>query len=316
VTVPWNARRRRRARWLIVALAVGPPVAALVSFFIVPSQPDDVLLSRPVRGREEAVRIHGVFRNLDAASGAVALHLTFAPEGDLAGPNGPREDLRMLIFGVSSNNSMEFPARTAMQPLTLTVPLTGSRVTRYPFDRYRADLVIAVGDSRGNGVPVVLELSANLNDFRASSTTSPRTARSDGVGFTATFRRNGATLVWSGTLTLLFWSLAAGALGIGWMVFAHNQAVPMWAWGYLAGVLFAEPNLRDGLPGNPPLGSLLDWGAFYWSVAVTGAVLVLFLGSWFQRQRRSVVEAERAVDAATSRATGQVPAVDPERPPG
>jgi hypothetical protein len=308
MTVVWNDRRRRRARWLIVLLAVGPPIAALVSFFIVPSQPDDVLLSRPVKGEEEALRVKGSFRNLDAANGTVTLNLTFSPEGDLAGANGPREELKLLIFGASENSSTVFEADETMQPLRVTVPLSGSRVTRYPFDRYRTSLIIAVGTSEGDGIPVILDLSANLNDFRADAHTTARSASSAAVEVTADFRRNGAVLLWSGTLTVLFWSLAAGALGIGWLVVAHNQAVPMWSWGYLAGVLFALPNLRSGLPGSPPFGSLVDWGAFYWSVAVTGAVLVLFLAIWFQRQRHAMAEAARATEAVRER-TGQVPAV-------
>ena len=219
----------------------------------------------------------------------------------------------MLIFGAESNNSVTFVRGASMQPVSVTVPLTGSRVTRYPFDRYRTQLIIAVGTTDGDGIPVVLELSANLNDFRSNAETSPRSARTEAVELTASFHRNGAVLLWSGTLTVLFWSLAAGALGIGWLVLAHNQAVPMWSWGYLAGVLFALPNLRNGLPGSPPFGSLVDWGAFYWSVAVTGAVLVLFLAVWFQRQRHAMREAARAAETAAHR-TGQVPVVEAEEP--
>lgn len=142
----------------------------------------------------------------------------------------------------------------------------------------------------------MLDLSANLNDFRASSRTSAESAQSEGVDVTATFQRNGAVLIWTGTLALLFWALAAGAVMIGWIVLAHNQAVPIWS--YLAGVLFALPNLRNGLPGSPPFGSLVDWGAFYWSVGVTGSVLVALLATWFQRQRHSIAEAARAAEAA------------------
>lgn len=311
MTAAWNERRRRRARWLIVVLAIAPPIAAAISFFIVPAQPDDVLLSRPVADPDEAVHVRGVFRNLDAATGRITLNLSFALEGDIAGPNGPREDLRMLVFGAESNSSVLFEADTSMQPVSLSVPLTGSRVTRYPFDRYNTQLIIAVGDDDGNAIPVVLEIAANLNDFRATSETSPRSARTEGVEFTANFHRNGAVLLWSGTLTVLFWALAAGALGVGWLVLAHGQAVPMWSWGYLAGVLFALPNLRNGLPGSPPFGSLIDWAAFYWSVAVTGAVLVVFLAVWFLRQRHAMREAARAAESAGHR-TGQVPVVEAE----
>src|SRR5690606_29439341 len=74
MTAAWNERRRRRARWLIVVLAIAPPIAAAISFFIVPAQPDDVLLSRPVADPDEAVHVRGVFRNLDAATGRITLN--------------------------------------------------------------------------------------------------------------------------------------------------------------------------------------------------------------------------------------------------
>lgn len=299
MTTAWTAQRRRRARWFLVALVVGVLAVTAVSFFlIVPTRPDDVLLARPVEGRDQSLEIQGVFRNLDAASATVSLNLSFQPAGELAGPSGPSTDLSVLVLGASTNSSLSFTEADPMRPVTVSVPLTGSRVTRYPFDKYRTRLVIAAGTADGEAIPVVLNLSANLNDFRASSRTSAESADTEGVDVTATFQRNGAVLIWAGTLGLLFWTLAAGAVMIGWIVIAHNQAVPIWSWAYLAGVLFALPNLRNGLPGTPPFGSLVDWGAFYWSVAVTGSVLFALLTTWFQRQRHAIAEATRAAEAA------------------
>ena len=73
--------------------------------------------------------------------------------------------------------------------------------------------------------------------------------------------------------------LAAGSVSVVWHVVVEGSPIPFWAWGFMAGVLFALPPLRNGLPGSPPLGSLVDWAAFYWAILVVGRVQQLPSGA-------------------------------------
>ena len=44
--------------------------------------------------------------------------------------------------------------------------------------------------------------------------------------------------------------------------------------GFLAALLFAFPTVRNNLPGNPPIGSLNDFLAFFWTEGIVALALV------------------------------------------
>jgi len=270
----------------------------VTSLFIVPNEPDDLVVKRDVQAETDDIAVIGTLRNFNATAAVVDLRLIFSPSPGLVEDDGSlKSEIDIVIFGDSDNSVTAFTAGRSMRPLDVTIALTGSRVTRYPFDNYTAPrLVIAAGAPSVTGgsvggskaIPLTFELKANLTDFRASAEFLSDATKDPGVAISLSFRRNGAVLLWSLILTLLFWSFAAGALMLGWIILAHAQPIPVWAWAFLAGILFALPNLRGGLPGSPPFGSLVDWASFYWSVTITGVVLISMLITWFTRQRRSI----------------------------
>ena len=298
MTGPWSPTRRRRARYFILFLIVGPFLATVTSLFIVPNEPDDLVVKRDIQAEADNIAVTGTLRNFNATAAVVDLRLTFNPSPGLVEDDGTlKQEIDIVIFGDADNSVTAFSKGRTMRPLDVEIPLTGSRVTRYPFDNYNAPrVVIAAGapslsDSTVGGsaaVPLTFELKANLADFRSSAAFLSDATKDPGVAISLAFRRNGAVLLWSLILTLLFWAFAAGALMLGWIILAHAQPIPIWSWAFLAGILFALPNLRGGLPGSPPFGSLVDWASFYWSVTITGTVLISILITWFTRQRRSI----------------------------
>ena len=46
---------------------------------------------------------------------------------------------------------------------------------------------------------------------------------------------------------------------------------------FLAALLFAFPTVRNNLPGNPPIGSLNDFLAFFWTEGIVALALVALL---------------------------------------
>jgi len=284
VSEPWSPKRRKRARWLLVVLGAGPILATVVSLVIVPNSPEDTI-TRSTSATNRALEITAVLRNLDAYRGEVTLRLQFQPIGTLAGPRGLVTPVRVVVLGATEGGQYDFAADTQMPSVQLTLPLTGSRVTRYPLDHYDTKVAVVAATSDDVPVPISVTITANLNDFATRAALQRASVRSNSFGATFSFRRNAASLVWSAILILIFWLVAAGAAMLTWMVIVDNFPIPIWVWAFLTGILFALPTLRNGLPGSPPYGSLLDWAAFYWGVTVVAASLVTLMTTWFRRQR-------------------------------
>ena len=52
---------------------------------------------------------------------------------------------------------------------------------------------------------------------------------------------------------------------------------------FLAALLFAFPTVRNNLPGNPPIGSLNDFLAFFWTEGIVALALIAILVTWCVR---------------------------------
>ena len=107
----------------------------------------------------------------------------------------------------------------------------------------------------------------------------------------ATFdaRRATTTVVYVVWIMILMYGLAISGVLLLWAVVIRRLEVPIWAFGLFVGVLFALPPLRLALPGNPPLGVLVDYVSFYWAVTIVGITL-LWLVAVGIRQHRATAE--------------------------
>ena len=283
---PWSPPLRRRARWFIAALFAGPVLATVTALLVVPHNPETQLGSAPHITRTESIDVSALVRNLDAVRGEVTVLLNFAPNGTLNDNGRLTRPVSVLVGLVNSDPVVNFPAGQPMASVERTLTLAGTRVVRYPLDRYTSKLIVIGGDEAGDSIPVNLAVRGNFNDFVSQVTNRPRRTSDQLAEVDLSYRRNTAVKLWAGLLTLLFWLLAAGSVSVVWHVVVEGSPIPFWAWGFMAGVLFALPPLRNGLPGSPRLGSLVDWAAFYWAILVVGGSLVGLLVLWNIRLRR------------------------------
>ena len=63
---------------------------------------------------------------------------------------------------------------------------------------------------------------------------------------------------------------------------------------FLAALLFAFPTVRNNLPGNPPIGSLNDFLAFFWTEGIVALALVALLIAFCVRRLPGTSAAGRA----------------------
>jgi hypothetical protein len=92
------------------------------------------------------------------------------------------------------------------------------------------------------------------------------------------------------------WTIALGCAGMMWWVVVFHAEIPFWCFALFASVLFALPTLRNGLPGRPRYGVLVDWAAFYWAIAIVALGLTLALIVWNVAAHRTVLGSRRPGD--------------------
>lgn len=279
----WPARRRRWAKITALILVLVPVAAVITTIRLVGTSPEDQLA---VTGQQtdSSLVVRAVARNVDPVRGEITARLTFAPMGDLAGPSGLKRPLRVLVFRTAGNGLLDFAANEPMTPVDLTLALDGSRVTRYPLDRYTAELTVFALGRNDEPIPVDLKLFANIGDFDITAT-RPAAAAPDVATLSIGVQRGWSTLSWALIMTVVFWVLGLGASSIAWLIVIEDRGIPFWAWGFLAGMLFALPGLRSSLPGSPRLGALIDWGSFYWAVTLVVLSMTILIVMWNRRVR-------------------------------
>ena len=214
-----------------------------------------------------------VAQRFDVNAQRIELRVDVTPQHGSADPADPVAFARELIIRTSSPSTpqLRYPAgqRTAEQ--TVLLAFTEGSITDYPVDRYATELELA---AEYGGEPAALRL-----EFANTDALFDATARAGGHSGTASFLELSVTRS-PGTLTLAWfmvaamWALALVVAGAAAVLIIQRRGLIWPAQGWMAATLFALVGLRNAAPGSPPIGSLIDYAAFFWAEAVIAVALV------------------------------------------
>lgn len=283
---PWVARRTRPqivALVLISCLALGPAFA-LVTILKADPTPVSTLIAAPPAG-PDVTRITITATRLSPTAGEMQARISIAAADDVVDETGKLEQpVSVAVNGTQGTSIRVFETGEIPSVFEVSLPLTEGTINRYPFDRYNgSSLIVVTVDPGGDREvsPSAIEARSIVSDFSLSAETPEDLAAV--VNWTA--NRPATTTVYAVWLMVLMWGLAVIGLLIVWGVIIWMIDMPFWAVGYLVGVLFALPQLRDSLPGRPPPGTIVDFVSFYWSITIVGVSLILLLAVWLRRVR-------------------------------
>ncbi|QYG94090.1 DUF4436 family protein [Iamia sp. SCSIO 61187] len=293
---PWSRRRARRVGVVALVLGIlGPLAGTAVALLLVPAQAGDVL--PPDEDRTALLDVRATVRTVDATSGEMLVRLvversatTPEEENDLFASGALTEEVVLVVNDDAGQSAITLPAGQPPGTATATIPLAESRATRYPVDRYRATLLVAALRDGDQDRPIPVRLSVRSSDTGFTLDVAEEALTDDAAIVELAVARRGTVIGWAGFFVLVCWLLAIASASLGWTTVVHGIGSPAWSWGFLIGVLFALPPLRNALPGNPPSGSLVDLAAFYWAVGIVALTLVAMVGSWNIRVRRAPQE--------------------------
>ncbi|MFD4375635.1 DUF4436 family protein, partial [Streptomyces sp. NPDC058527] len=204
------------------------------------------------------------------------LRLRVTPRGALAEAGGlsPTEDLT-LQTSPAVRGDLTFPAHSRIATVDVPVALTGGPITDYPFDAYATELEFAALQG-GETVPVRMTLANRDALFSlAVDASEPDGAESGAAVFSAELSRSGSVLIFALFMMAAMWALTVAVLMGGWYLVRRRMGLTWPALGWMAATLFALAAFRNTAPGAPPIGSLLDYLAFFWAETLIAFCVVV-----------------------------------------
>ncbi|MEY2431749.1 MAG: hypothetical protein QOC92_1474 [Acidimicrobiaceae bacterium] len=261
----------------------------------------------------DGVAVDATVLNVDPIKGEMIVRLSFEPLGSFAAGNGtPSHDLKLLVSAGSGNVERPFTKGKLMAPTDVTLELFDGQVTNYPFDHHKAQLFAAMvlkpasstnassgasgesGTSSSAGstttgeetlVPISMHVFESLHGFSLDVADAGEV--DDGtIDATLKADRASSTVVFAVFVMVLMWLLAIGALLLSLSVLVGGRKVELAMFGFLGSLLFAFPAIRNVVPGTPPIGSLNDYLAFFWTEAIVAVSLLIILSVWIFRPAR------------------------------
>ncbi|MFN7149146.1 MAG: DUF4436 family protein [Microthrixaceae bacterium] len=293
---PWPEQRARRTRWMgLAVLVLAPIVATVITWSGVASDTTSTVVEPAGIVEDDMLFIEATATNMDLQRNEMSFRLVFRPSGSLTDGTRLQDDVTVVVSDLSGATTRTFDAGTVMEPTTVVVGLTGSQL-RYPFDTYDAQLSAGalLGTVRSQEpLPLDMSVGVALDQFtvEAQAERTPNTATID-----LEMGRRTAVIIWVLFFISLVWMIALSSAAIAWFIVVFAKDPPFWVYALFASILFALPTLRAGLPGSPPYGSLVDWAAFYWGIAIVAGGLIALMVVWNVEARVAIRQARRRED--------------------
>ena len=157
-------------------------------------------------------------------------------------------------------------------------------VTDYPFDRYDSRFEVHVVGADDKELPVALTV-LNTDAFFDVGTANGE-SDTGGTVVDLSIRRSPSTLVFAISIMVLMLGLAAAAATAAYYVLNGKRGLVFPACSLMAAMLFALIPLRNAVPGNPPIGSIIDFGSFFIAEAVIAISLISCIMLGYRQQSK------------------------------
>ncbi|MBS1906488.1 MAG: DUF4436 family protein [Actinobacteria bacterium] len=228
---------------------------------------------------------------------------------------GGAGDVSVLFTSVGGSSTVAFPADYLDVPQAVHLPTSGE-IEQWPFDRHPAKTLVTVsyaGDDGPRAAPGVLQLDArHVPGWVVTLTPTDEGYRLDGqtvLRYEIEVRRATSTIAFGLVLLALMVIMPVLGLTVAIMALRGRRRVEVGFFTWNAGMLFATPMLRNFLPGQPPVGSWVDYLVVLWVIAALVLALFLSVVAWHRwgepQPRVELDERARAVERNRRRADAQ-----------
>jgi hypothetical protein len=217
---------------------------------------------------------------VDAAAQTVTAKVVVQPHGALQTAENLLVPAGDVVLDTTSleQTTLRYPAGQPIGSSAVTFNLFDGRVSDYPFDHYGA-IIGFQATVGGRPVPLVIGLEEGDPFFAFKQTATLN--EGNGVAVTERISRSRSTFILAWFMMAAMWALALAVLLAAWLIVRQRRGIIWPALGWMAATLFALVGMRNAAPGYPPIGSLLDYAAFFWAelLVAVGLTMVVVRGA-------------------------------------
>jgi hypothetical protein len=233
-----------------------------------------------------------LIQKIDPSTARISAQLELRGAGSLVDEHSHnlKEDAT-LVSNAVTNPTVVAKANERPQFVSVQFALRDGVITDYPFDRYTANFYfrVKVGDAPHQRVVPVRVVFDNIDAFFKLDPKQEKTVQlheDDGavktittpqsvVDATAVVQRSTSTITFAVFIMVFMWCLIVAALIAAWYVGSGRLGLFWSALGFLGTLLFALIPLRNAVPGDPPIGSLIDFAAFFIAEGVVSISMIV-----------------------------------------
>ncbi|WP_313675756.1 DUF4436 family protein [Mycolicibacterium sp.] len=290
-----RALRRRKLKWLFVALVALTIIASFV-FFILSSflktKQSSLVVGDP--NLAEGVRVTANVVDVAPADKVVRMRLAFQPVGGLSEDgNALSRPIEVVVIGGADVIHDDYKASEIILPADVRMPLRSGRIAMYPLDRYESNLRLEVRNADGSPIPSSLSVDASTPGYIVGLTSEFLSADGAVRDLTLRVSRAPTTLFFAIFTSALMLTLTTiVVLTVFWLLRGGASESVRFMIPLILVLLFAFPAMRSFVPGVPPLGVLLDFFAFFWCEIILGVAVVVVYANLMREMRKTAKEKE------------------------
>lgn len=156
-------------------------------------------------------------------------------------------------------------------------------VTDFPFDHYSADLSLSIQDADDDDdMPITVVVESTDPFFNVTS--SYDAEQGDYLNIDLAVARSSPTMVFGVFIMILMLGLSFAAAVLAYFLVRNRQGLQYSAYSVMGALLFAMVPLRNAVPGSPPIGSVIDFMAFFIAEAVISTSLITSVVIGYRQQ--------------------------------
>lgn len=286
------ATRLTGSRWIAIALGGVLVAVAGVVVLTVPSGEPPSRIAGIEQAPEGAAVIIGIEVDaVDAAGGTFKVRVQALPGDATAFP----AEGAVVYTDISGIPAIKVTSDELPQTYNGVLDASSGEVSAYPFDRYKATfgLQVAAGTERTLAeavaqptLPLAVIAESSAVGFDVTGTTEQSAAGTGEVTFEAA--RSATTTSWAIGMMTINWLIALAAVGVVLTVLLRQRSWETRHLAWLGSLIFALSAFRNTAPGNPPIGTFLDFRSFFPAVGLVVLSLVTLVMIFLVRPRRDI----------------------------
>lgn len=161
---------------------------------------------------------------------------------------------------------------------SVNIPIHYGDAMEYPFDKYGGEFSFKV--KREGASPLAkVELDKILHGFSASAAVEANADKTQ-VELSYEFSRSPAVIFLAMMALTSLTMVVLSAMSVAKHVALNGRKVEFGMLVWIAALLFVIPAVRNGLPGSPPFGSLVDIALFFWLHILSVGALLTVVYKW------------------------------------